>query len=780
MAFSPFGVAMVVPTWPYLGATIPSRRQDGPHRIMWHPEQLAAGQQATWQRALRRMAERTVSVGVTTASPGRRADVWNTYIVTLVPYPAHSYAPTAQQSSAMQRHLASAMRMGRVAWCPIYILTSLTPYLGAPGSPRCPTATGRAVAALAAYRLDQWGPTPAAARQQTCWAAIQRWAATVPAPDPGQPAHRRMTGPRAAQIIRRHSQHLPGQGPRDPQLSRALYSAEWNRTHGRRALNWFQHRSQQREWAPGHNDEWALITAAPSYTAAYHVLRFLVNGLPSDTRWRHNHRYPHLCCNCNLPANHRWLTNTPTHPGHAWCNHCFAQWADGAAWAALPDDFIPQTLRGEAEAIRANRPPLPGPPHPRRGTYRVCPLCGQGEASNHHLWTWCVTVALAWRNLGLDDHGCLLQTILAPPPQPTPISIFIHQVSYLYCTSYDFPPLEPTTAAQRICAAVRTCHFQDLEDDPPSREAVGTARCELATWASYHGCDMCNPLQPIPSRPRSSAAPTQRTAEIPAGQLRRCPTAAVTTAQGHLIAIISADAPLAAWLVPPDGWWPRPRRVPPHEANAAWTTTYCRHCNTHHASLHALCHIPYDTEITVPSNPSPDYEDALWPFELTFDGGARRIQNDQVAGGGATLWRHNLNGGAPTMIAEAVIAIPTSATAQLAEATACRVGLDLLGRLTSAPRRARVVGDNLAAIRYGAGQGRFRHLPIMAQMEAGLQRLATLGWTTTWQAVRRRLNAAADRRATQGAQWAYELLQQGVREVRTRITWLTESGGRAH
>ena len=246
------------------------------------------------------------------------------------------------------------------------------------------------------------------------------------------------------------------------------------------------------------------------------------------------------------------------------------------------------------------------------------------------------------------------------------------------------------------------------------------------------------------------------------------------------MAMMSADAPIAAWLVPPDGWWPRPRRVPAQEANAAWTTTYCRHCNTYHASLHALRDIPYDTEITVLSNPSPDYEDALWPYELTFDGGARRIQQEQVAGGGVTLWRHNLNGGSPTMIAEAVIAIPSAATAQLAEATACRVGLNMLGTLEHAPRRARVVGDNLAAIRYGAGQGRFRHLPIMAQMEAGLQRLATLGWTTTWQAVRRRLNAAADHRATQGAQWAYELVQQGIREVQTRITWLTESGGRAY
>jgi hypothetical protein len=59
-----------------------------------------------------------------------------------------------------------------------------------------------------------------------------------------------------------------------------------------------------------------------------------------------------------------------------------------------------------------------------------------------------------------------------------------------------------------------------------------------------------------------------------------------------------------------------------------------------------------------------------------------------------------------------------------------------------------VVGDNLAAIRYGAGTGRYRRLHLAQQMDFALRQASEAGWTLTWQAVRRRLNKAADRLAT--------------------------------
>ena len=109
--------------------------------------------------------------------------------------------------------------------------------------------------------------------------------------------------------------------------------------------------------------------------------------------------------------------------------------------------------------------------------------------------------------------------------------------------------------------------------------------------------------------------------------------------------------------------------------------------------------------------------------------------------------------------------------AQLAEATGCRGTLDLLTEVHSHPSTARVAGDNLAAVRYGAGTGRYRRLALQAQMEHGLQRLATAGWTLRWQAVRRRLNRAADALATLALAWANALYALGHRCVHVFTVW---------
>jgi hypothetical protein len=101
-------------------------------------------------------------------------------------------------------------------------------------------------------------------------------------------------------------------------------------------------------------------------------------------------------------------------------------------------------------------------------------------------------------------------------------------------------------------------------------------------------------------------------------------------------------------------------------------------------------------EVTVISNPSPDAEDAAWLYEATFDGSS----GEGVAGAGATLWAHHINGQEPTCIARARVAIPWAASAQVAEAIGCRSAISLLLALQPATRAARVVGDNLAVVRF--------------------------------------------------------------------------------
>ena len=53
-------------------------------------------------------------------------------------------------------------------------------------------------------------------------------------------------------------------------------------------------------------------------------------------------------------------------------------------------------------------------------------------------------------------------------------------------------------------------------------------------------------------------------------------------------------------------------------------------------------------------------------------------------------------------------------------------------------------------VRYGAGTGRFQRPILEAQIELALGPLAQRGWALQWQAVRGRLNKAADRLATVG------------------------------
>ena len=188
----------------------------------------------------------------------------------------------------------------------------------------------------------------------------------------------------------------------------------------------------------------------------------------------------------------------------------------------------------------------------------------------------------------------------------------------------------------------------------------------------------------------------------------------------------------------------------------------CSLCGTYSATLVARRDLDARDEVTVYSNPSPEWEDASWPFEVTFDGGARMVGDSRVAGAGATLWRHHLAGGPPTLLASTVVAIPWDAGSQVAEAIGCRAAINLLLALDTGDRRARVVGDNLAVVRYGASSARLRRVDMQAHLEAALGDALGQGWLLTWQAVRRRLNHSADALATRGVMWAAQRRDQGL------------------
>ena len=93
------------------------------------------------------------------------------------------------------------------------------------------------------------------------------------------------------------------------------------------------------------------------------------------------------------------------------------------------------------------------------------------------------------------------------------------------------------------------------------------------------------------------------------------------------------------------------------------------------------------------------------------------------------------------------------------------------------PLRARVVGDNLGVIRYGAGSSRFKRRSLFAAVEAGISAAVCSGWALHWQAVRRRLNEAADALATCGRAWADELRRLGSLWTVSRVQVRQAQGG---
>ena len=112
----------------------------------------------------------------------------------------------------------------------------------------------------------------------------------------------------------------------------------------------------------------------------------------------------------------------------------------------------------------------------------------------------------------------------------------------------------------------------------------------------------------------------------------------------------------------------------------------------------------------------------------------------------------------------------------MAEAFGCRAALELLWRYGEGTGRARVVGDNLAVVRYCAGTARLRARPQQALLEDALANASARGWVLDWQAVRRNLNSLADRHATRGVFWAQRCREAGVHRLRMQFGAMGDGG----
>ena len=130
------GSRAVQRSWPYLGVAIAGRAVERQEMVTtWTRGSLRAIQDETWQRALAKGVARAQTIGGTKASPADKAAAWNTYVTSLVYYPANLAPCSLRASDAWNRMLkVVGARGGR--------LPRPSPpsaqFLGWPGGPNTP------------------------------------------------------------------------------------------------------------------------------------------------------------------------------------------------------------------------------------------------------------------------------------------------------------------------------------------------------------------------------------------------------------------------------------------------------------------------------------------------------------------------------------------------------------------------------------------------------------------------------------------------------------------
>ena len=85
----------------------------GPDGREWTDEALKTTPVGSQRHASDRMGDRVASQASTDCSPGRRAAAWHTYIVSLLPHPAHVAVPTPDREQVLMAQFRRAMRLAR-------------------------------------------------------------------------------------------------------------------------------------------------------------------------------------------------------------------------------------------------------------------------------------------------------------------------------------------------------------------------------------------------------------------------------------------------------------------------------------------------------------------------------------------------------------------------------------------------------------------------------------------------------------------------------------------
>ena len=768
----------------FLGASLTSRTRPIEAPLpYWSDTAIRVCKALTWERAIRKTEQRCVDIAKAGLSLSIRADEWNTYCVSTVPYPATIVAPDQLEQQRLLRSVCALFPTGKWAWKELAL--HIGPAIGLPLAPRDPRVVAATTAVLSVVTDKFAGPPRARNEVLDRLHELERWARTEESDlrgslDPCPLQHQQIRcRNRARQMIIRM---LGGdQNACKRSAARMIYLGLWNVGYERSTREYLLRRSRGRRWAPSEGEEWSALGRCENWASGWLITRLLLGGVPGTSLQRPLHLHGDArCWGCGDFARPRWRWLSPAESqeggsdsGVAWCGRC----CNGRTKGALPGDAAPE----EAEEWQC----LPGPRVPERGSYTACPLCGKGEAGSEHLVIFCKVVERAWQIL--NPHGGPWWLGWVNPRSSDCAQVhralrFCKGLAFSVCALGDLTLpnehagvrliLQQANFGRQVPANVAIHASIDGGDaeaifdrrnmwlGPESIFGTRETRCpscvwlegnRVSTWGGPHPLRKtgCSPKQPGPmlltteDANAEDALFTVRTGQVPA----LWPQGDLGALGQHLTDTDQAD-------------------------NMYWQCLRCSECRAWRLTAIASRDIRKGEPLRGPPPSHTEHLPIQTPAEyrISFDGGARhksaknQLDPDgpRAVGAGAIVWGPTDQRGRRRMLAQIAIAEPRESSSMVAEALGLRAGISLAQKVIRRPTSLEVVGDNLPILRMCAGNAKIRTPEAWELLEGPLLDTDLRGWKCEWTAVRRCFNTAADGVATYGTLRSVDLAAEGA------------------
>ena len=786
----PFGQKAVRARHAYLGFSLGSastilRDCYGP----WEPKCVAAIQQDTWAAATKRFKQRAAAV-TGSLSPGLRALQLNIFMDSSIVYPSTLCPPTPKQMQGIIKAARDLIPTGR--WAPWYIATALWPTFGIRGAPRHPSISQQTAHLRTWLRGDFAAPDGFPDRAQSAMNACITWAAL---PSGGRRQGSKRPGlfqTRVKTLVDAIRGHVPM--PSNSSGGTGIYLALWHQAFGSKVREWLDKRSKcsQRRWWTTTGDEWEVITAAPSYNAAFHSLRLFAGGVSGKQGGRGKDvrtTFLRQCSQCKLkPAIIAWTTPCQEQTGMGWCHECLPAgarnghgWTDVIKFQHNPESGPPNTFH----AAERNEPNYNADWAEVDSCFGCCPLCGFGEHSSEHLLIWCPAVAHAWAST-ITDYPCPGQYRKDCKKRPDAYSImctFFHQVSFLSISLYGKHTLQWLEAANQIIRRVRNARLATymqkqttiLADDfeqwnvDDEHEALLASPLPQAWKTLGKECEVCN-CDPsctkanVAGRIGRNKHHRQCTTII-----RLVPTARKPIAQGSLIAKLYGNTHRAHWPFGGKGWWPRPIEAPKPESNCEWRSKQCRHCMQYTASLYATKKIKAEYGLTAAPPHALFLGSGIYPhFEAFYDGSICEKDGRSAGGASAVLYGPPDDDGRRPLLCKQGITLPSVTRIVVAEAHGASLCAELLREHlclqlhNSAQQAACIGGDNPSITGICGGSRGTRQPDVRIALGAATQLACMHDHDISWIHIPRSLNGEAHTFALNAARLAVQEACRGI------------------